>query len=168
MEILRRYMHIAMQFALFFIHRYIHKSSHEIHINHVQECVKLINSTNMDWDDKFALLAYTVYNYGMTMHVMKNNQTSFVVTCVLHKAFSGWCVVSIDLDDQILVQKKFRNFTECEYNRSILSQLRILNKFSDFKIMSNTQVLLRPEEWIITISFPARILPQCREVGLMF
>lgn len=192
MDTLHCCIHIAMHITIPFITRIIHNLFKENQIDDcMQECIKLLHHAPMNRGTKMAYLASTVYIHGNTLicdrgnplwsyhyffpeengsyndcHEAIRNKISFAVTCILHRAFSGWCVVSMDLDDQTLMQKKCRRFWECTTTEIIVHAIQSENEFLNLKIMPIKRDLMRPAEWTVTMSFPTRILPKCREFGL--
>ena len=103
------------------------------------------------------------------------NQSVFVASCVLHRVFSGWCIMSMDLDGRTNVQKKYKNRLEIHHVFAIMQRIvaskRFVNSFSMH--MDEIRDLMRLNDInvsksTVTMSFPTHMLSEYRNLGFVF
>lgn len=143
-----------------------------------QECVNVINSNISDCrENKLLGFAIGVHNFGEEMMHGKNDEWMFldridyrysvdksflVITCALHRAFSGWTVVGVNACNRMRFEKKCSDSREGSW---ILALMYLLRKVTPDSILVDDW---RLNENIVTISIPICMLSKYREIGVMF
>lgn len=124
------------------------------------------------WDDSYPYHhVYDVDNQRDNTYMSSTtvNKLIFIIKYTFHHAFSGWCVVDMNLGGATQLEKKCKSVWEAN---TTLDTFRRLSTFENFKkldieVCDDLQTNNLSENVNITISFPSRNLPMWCEIGLL-